>query len=99
MIDFAGLVSPQVAAYLDPVGGYAAAAQWVAEELHPDYLVIHGNLFPDLRAGYLSNHCQLAHLVSGLAYGYPTDLEIYHCQAVNSSRTSDIISLDWRSTS
>jgi hypothetical protein len=40
MVDFAGLIQPEVAAQLDSTGGYSNSATWVIQEQQPDYVVL-----------------------------------------------------------
>jgi hypothetical protein len=80
MIDFAGLIQPQVSNQLTADTTYEDAALWAVEHYRPDYLVLHKNLFPRLEQGYVTQHCRVIQLFPGKAYGYSTDLNVYACQ-------------------
>jgi len=81
MLDFAGLVQPQVAAQLGPDATYEDAALWAVERYHPDYLVLQAGLYPRLEQGYVSNECRLLRVFPGGPVGYEYDMAVYDCQA------------------
>ena len=79
MVDFAGLLYPEIAARLHQSSDYGEAAQWAAEHYHLPYIVLlEGNL-PQLEQGYLAKRCQVTQRFPGDRYNYPTDLMIYDC--------------------
>jgi hypothetical protein len=80
MIDFAGLIEPQVSDRLSTNTTYEDAALWAVENFHPDYLVLHQNLFPRLEKGYADQHCIPIQRFPGVDYGYSMDLIIYSCK-------------------
>jgi hypothetical protein len=80
MIDFAGLIQPQVSNQLTSSTTYEDAALWAVEQYHPDYLVLHENHFPRLEQRYVDLHCKAIQYFPGKAYGYSTDLNVYACQ-------------------
>jgi hypothetical protein len=80
MIDFAGLVQPQVSNQLTKNTTYEDAALWAVEHFHPDYLVLHNNNFPRLEQGYVIQHCNMIQDFLGKAYGYSTDIIVYACK-------------------
>jgi hypothetical protein len=80
MIDFAGLIQAQVSNQLTTHATYEDAALWAVERYHPDYLVLHENLFPRLEQGYAAQRCTVIKHFSGKAYGYSADLNIYACR-------------------
>jgi hypothetical protein len=55
MIDFAGLIQPQVSNQLTAQTTYEDAALWAVEPYRPGYLVLHNNLFPRLEQGYVAS--------------------------------------------
>lgn len=78
MVDFAGLIQPDVALRLTPSSSYDAAASWAAERYQPDYLVIQPHTLPGLEQGLIpARGCQAAKTLT--APGYEGTLEIYHC--------------------
>jgi hypothetical protein len=81
MVDFAGLIQPEVAAQITPATTYADTAQWAVERYQPDYLALPGGTFADLEAGYIARSCQLVKDFPGQEYGFPSDLNIYACRS------------------
>jgi hypothetical protein len=80
MIDFAGLIQPEVSDQLTIHSTYEEAALWAVEHYHPNYLVLHENSFPHLEQGYVVQHCKAIQYFPGKAYGYSTDLNVYACK-------------------
>lgn len=78
MIDFAGLLQPQVALRLAPTTTYDDAAIWAIQQFQPDYVVLRPESLPRLAqdAG-LQKRCQLVHSVADPTYATP--LQIYAC--------------------
>jgi hypothetical protein len=63
MVDFAGLIQPDVARQLSRDTTYEDAAIYAAENYHPDYMVLTNELFPRLRDGYVARYCQNLHSI------------------------------------
>ena len=80
MIDFAGLIQPQVSNQLTAHTTYEDTALWAVEHYRPDYLVLHENNFPRLEQGYVAMHCTAIKRFPGKTYGYSTDLNVYNCK-------------------
>jgi hypothetical protein len=78
MVDFAGLIQPDVARQLRPETTYADAARWAVETYRPDYLVLQKGSFPALEQGAVAHDCQLVKQYPR-PQGYPYDLEVYAC--------------------
>jgi hypothetical protein len=79
MVDFAGLIQPEVAAQLTAGDDYEDAALWAVQAYHPDYLVLQEGLFPRLEQGFVRNNCDLSREFPGAGYGYPANLYVYSC--------------------
>jgi hypothetical protein len=79
MVDFAGLIQPEVAAQLTANTTYDDAALWAVDRYRPAYLVLNKGQFPTLQAGYLAHNCQVIKRFPGQGYGYPGVLLIYSC--------------------
>ncbi|MDP2743815.1 MAG: hypothetical protein Q8P00_01960 [Dehalococcoidia bacterium] len=79
MIDFAGLIQPDVAAQFTPNATYEDAALWAVAHYHPDYLVLHDKLFPRLEDGYVRQNCVPVRHFPGVLYGYSADMSVYAC--------------------
>lgn len=80
MVDFAGLIQPDVAAQFTSNTTYEDAAIWAMERYGPDFLVLHAGLFPRLEQGYVAQNCRALRRFPGESYGYAQDLDIYTCQ-------------------
>jgi hypothetical protein len=80
MIDFAGLIQPQVSNQLTEQSSYEDAALWAVEHFLPNYLVLQKNIFPRLEQGYVVLHCKAIQYFPGNAYGYSTDINVYTCK-------------------
>ncbi len=81
MIDFAGLLNPDVASRLGWTTTYADSAVWVAEHYQPNYLVLQSGMFTVLEAGYAAEHCQIVQQFPAVIYAGDIDLNIYACQS------------------
>jgi hypothetical protein len=75
MIDFAGLIQPQVASHLTGQPDFDNAAIWAVKTYQPDYLLLHRGYLPQLEAGYVARRCHLkiSFISSSLV------LDIYAC--------------------
>ncbi len=78
MVDFAGMLQPDVAIQLGQAGSYSAAAQWAVYQYDPEYLVLQQGLFPEIEAEILPS-CRLQVKFPAVAYGYAYDMSIYAC--------------------
>jgi hypothetical protein len=80
MVDFAGLIQPEVARQIQPETRYQDLAFYAVEAYQPDYLVLHDGLFRRLERQYTAEHCLEAAIFSGREYAYAHDLVIYDCR-------------------
>ena len=80
VIDFAGLIQPEVTAHIGRETTYADLALWAVERYHPEYLVLHEGIFPALEQGYAAQFCRLVKNIPGAPLGYNKNLKIYDCQ-------------------
>ena len=80
MIDFAGLIQPDVARQLRENTTYDDAALWTAQKYQPEYFVVHEGHFPKLEAAYLIPHCQLLTTFKGEDFAYRSNLKVYSCK-------------------
>jgi hypothetical protein len=79
MLDFAGLIQPEVAVKMTRNTTYEDTALWAVAHYRPDYLVLFSGVFPRLEQSYVKDHCQLAQKFTGESYNY-LDLDIYACR-------------------
>ncbi len=80
MIDFAGLIQPEVARYLSYNTTYDDAALWAVERFKPDYLVLQEGTLPRLEREYSPQYCLPTRTFGGEQYGYPGNIQVYRCQ-------------------
>jgi len=79
MLDFAGLVQPEVGSRLGPATSYADSAQWAIATYRPRYVVLMSGLFPELESGYISQHCHVVKTFAGQDYRFSGDIDVYQC--------------------
>jgi hypothetical protein len=80
MIDFAGLLQPEITAQLANSTNYDKLAAHVSKQYQPDFLVVRKGSSPELENSYIASECQTAHRIAGESYGYPGNILIYDCR-------------------
>jgi hypothetical protein len=80
MIDFAGLIQPEVSDQFTRYTTYEDASIWAVEHYHPDYLVLFDNQFPRLVQGYVVQHCSVIQRFPGQPYAYSNNINVYICR-------------------
>jgi hypothetical protein len=83
IVDFAGLVQPEVAPRLLDANSYEGAAQWAMQRYRPDFLVLREKLFPNLEASYIADYCHEVQYFPADAAKYPWSISIYACGSGN----------------
>jgi hypothetical protein len=78
MIDFTGLLYPDVAANIQAGSSYEDSARYVIDHYHPDVLVMQRGLYPTLEEEYVSKYCRSMITFQDQAFAYP--IVIYNCQ-------------------
>jgi hypothetical protein len=79
MVDFAGLLYPEVAAQLNASTTYEDAAMWTVEHYSPDYVVLHKGGYHELKQTYLLKKCEIVQRFPGEPFGYTTQINIFKC--------------------
>ncbi len=79
VVDFAGLIQPEVAAQMHAESSYQDTALWAVERYHPDYLLLHDGLFPRLEE-MTGRFCEVVRRFRGSDYGYNANLTVYACR-------------------
>ena len=79
VIDFGGLIQPEVTRQISRETHYEQLAQWASEHYHPDYIVLHEGFAPELERGYIAQHCQLAKHFAGADYGHSANMNVFKC--------------------
>jgi len=77
MIDFAGLIQPDIAAQLTTT--YEDAAVWAVNQYQPGYLALFSGMAPRLEQGYTAQSCQVLTTFPGTPYHVPYNIVIYQC--------------------
>jgi hypothetical protein len=83
VVDFAGLVQPEVAPQLWGSASYENAARWAMERYRPAFLVLREKLFPGLEADYVRRYCHEVHNFPADPGAYPWSISIYDCRSGN----------------
>lgn len=76
MIDFAGLIQPEVALQFGPASDYDHAALWAIQRYRPDYLVVTAGATL-VQAPAIASQCRLVKTFSDPAYG--GELAVFRC--------------------
>jgi len=79
MVDFAGLLQPEVADQMKTDTTYDDTAIWATLVYQPPYLALISGAHPQLEAEVVVKYCQLVKRFPGSDYGY-NDMQIFHCQ-------------------
>lgn len=79
IIDFAGLIQPEIAEIISVDTTYEDAAIMALKEFKPNFLVLISGVFPNLEELYVFEFCHSVYQFSGDQYGYPRNLDIYSC--------------------
>jgi hypothetical protein len=80
MVDFAGLIQPDVAAQFNSNTTYQDSALWAVENYPIDYLVLQDGLFNRLEDEYVAQNCEPVERLRGAQYSYNWDLSIFDCR-------------------
>jgi hypothetical protein len=78
MIDFAGLLDPDIAKSMPEGGTFEDAARYAVERYHPEVIVLQEGLFPALEEKYIPENCRTMVRFEDERYPYPVVL--YNCQ-------------------
>lgn len=79
MVDFAGLIQPEVAGLFAPATTYQDTALWAVAEYQPDWIVLPDGVFPLLEQTAIAENCTLAQPFPGTQAGYAVNLSVYQC--------------------
>ena len=79
MIDFAGLLQPEIASQFRPGYRFPQAAAWAAERYQPEVLVLTSGGYRALHETYISGRCEPAAEFTGADFGYDRDIVVYVC--------------------
>lgn len=79
MVDFAGLIQPEIATKFSSKFGYEEAATYAFDQYSPDYVVLPDDIFPDFKNESVSPACSPVKTFTASEYGANWDLHIYRC--------------------
>ncbi|HVN53367.1 MAG TPA: hypothetical protein VMT46_03475 [Anaerolineaceae bacterium] len=79
MIDFAGLIQPEIAAQFKEKTTYEDAMLWAVQHYNPDYLVLQDSLFNNFQEKFVSANCRKIKIIEDETRRYPNDIIIYQC--------------------
>jgi hypothetical protein len=79
MVDFAGLLQPDVADQMQSDTTYDDTAIWATLAYQPQYLAVISGVHPQLEAEVVAKYCQLVKRFVGSEYGY-SNMQIFLCQ-------------------
>ena len=80
MIDFAGLLYPDIARHLSDAGSYEQSAIWTLMKYRPDYLVLRLTDFQAVWLGYAKEYCKPVHTVTDPGNHSDNELTIFACE-------------------
>lgn len=80
MIDFAGIIQPEIAERLTPSSTYEDSTLFGIHKYEPEYLVLSSS--EGIRVGEVITTvpCKILRGFDGLSYGYTHDLSVYRCE-------------------
>jgi len=79
MIDFSGLLQPDIVGQLSPEHTYQDAARWALKKYKPEFVIVHKGIFPEIEENYLANHCNLVKQFPGDDYNYRQTMQVFAC--------------------
>lgn len=80
IIDFAGLIRPDIAQYLAHNITYLDAAEYVLRRYQPDFLVLNSEAYPNTLNSLLHSACRRVKRFPGAYYGYGADIDVFDCR-------------------
>jgi hypothetical protein len=80
IVDFAGLIQPDVADLMQTDTTYDDTALWAVKTYKPEYLALVDSAHPRLESEVVSVHCQSMKFFRGEEYNFSTDMWVYACQ-------------------
>lgn len=80
VVDFAGLIQPEVARQFQPDSTYQTSALWALETYKPSFVLLHDGLFGAVEQRLADWGCVVAAHFTGSEYNYNANLTIYACK-------------------
>lgn len=79
VVDFAGLIQPEVAAQLGATTTYDDATLWALDRYRPAYVVLHDGVMPSVEQRMAAAGCLVVRRFPGADFGFTLNMTIYHC--------------------
>ena len=79
VVDFAGLLQPDVAQRMHNNTTYDETAIWAVTNYSPDYIVLVKGDLPALKRGYLNEYCRVEEHFQSADYGPAAFIDVYAC--------------------
>jgi hypothetical protein len=80
VVDFAGLIQPDVADQMQTDTTYDDTALWAVQTYKPEYLVLIDGAHPRLEAEVVAEYCQSVKNFPDTNYDFSADMKVYACQ-------------------
>lgn len=81
VVDFGGLIQPEVAQQMRANTTYEDTALWSVDRYQPQYVVLFPGSLPRFEQRYVMANCQPIHTFSAVEYEGPSDLVVYECNS------------------
>lgn len=79
LVDFAGLIKPEVGEQLSRDFQFDEAALWAMKTYHPEYLVLQEAALPAFEEAYVRGNCVRVKNFKGVKFDYPVNIGIFQC--------------------
>jgi len=83
MIDFAGLLYPNVTDFIRENIDYQDVGIWTLEQYNPDFIILQSGLFLKIENAFASKNCDCIKIFPGEKYNYDFNLKIFSCTREN----------------
>mgnify|MGYP001811615679 CR=1 FL=1 len=80
MVDFAGLIRPEVAEQFSTNTTFQDAAFFTVDQFQPEYLVLQDGMFSHFEHVYVKDNCVKVKRFKGKPYSYDFNLTIFDCR-------------------
>jgi len=80
MVDFAGLIQPEVAALMEMDTTYDDTAVWALQTYQPEYLVLIPDPQTRVKSKVIEPYCDPVRRFSGSDYNFGADIQVYLCR-------------------
>lgn len=85
VIDFAGLIKPDIARQLSPNSTYEDSALYAIQQYSPEFVIMVQGQFPQVERLLIEKNCQRVEMFRGKNHGYSNRIDVYQCSLVSTS--------------